>query len=71
MLTINKVRADHVIDFTYMEGECSKDEAISPYYDPDRASLLNSITQLCVREHELASKHLTMPTRNTQKIILN
>jgi len=50
-------------DFTYMEGERSADESLSPYYNPDRAPLLNTIPALCAQERELANKHLTMPTR--------
>jgi len=50
-------------DFAYMEGERSKDEGISPYYDPNRVGQLNDIMELCAQERALANKHLTMPTR--------
>jgi len=50
-------------DFAYMEGECSKNEDISSYYDPERVSRLNSIKELAALERTLANKHLRMPTR--------
>jgi len=50
-------------DFAYMEGERSKDESISPYYDPDRVGQLSDIMELCAQERALANKHLTTPTR--------
>jgi len=50
-------------DFGYMEGECSKDESVSPYYDPERLDKLSSIEGLCNQELALADQHLNMPTR--------
>jgi len=50
-------------DFGYMEGEKSKDENISPYYDPIRADQIEGIFKLCNEELAMAEKHLNMPTR--------
>ena len=46
-----------------MEGEKSKDESISPYFNPDRADAIDSIFPLCEQEKALAEAHLSMPTR--------
>ena len=56
-------RIGDAFDFAYMEGEKSKDENISPYYDPERAAMLESIFTLCKKEKDLAERHLNMPTR--------
>ena len=50
-------------DFGYMEGEKSKDENISPYYNPDRVGDIDRIFELCDQEKALAEAHLNMPTR--------
>ena len=50
-------------DFAYMEGEKSKDESISLYYDPDRVEQLSHIRELCAQEQAMAMAHLKMPTR--------
>ena len=50
-------------DFGYMEGECSEDESISPYYAPSRVAQLARIHDLAAQERALANKHLRMPTR--------
>lgn len=50
-------------DFAYMEGECSKDNSISSYYDPERATKIDTVPALCARLRALASEHLNMPTR--------
>lgn len=50
-------------DFGYMEGEKSKNENISPYYDPKRLPLLEGIHTLCDHEKALAVQHMNMPTR--------
>jgi len=52
-----------VFDFAYMEGECSKDERISTYYDPERAQRLSVVPELCARLRQLVQSHLNMPTR--------
>lgn len=53
----------NAFDFAYMEGEKSKDENISPYFDPERFAHLESISSLCAQEKDLAYLHLNMPTR--------
>jgi len=50
-------------DFAYMEGVRSKDETISPYYDPDRVTKLAAIDGLCDQMKTLAEQHLNMPYR--------
>lgn len=56
-------RMSNAFDFAYMEGEKSKDPAVSDFYDPDRAGQLTAISELCAQERALAQKHLNMPTR--------
>ena len=56
-------RIGDAFDFGYMEGEKSADENVSPYYDPQRFPLLDSIAELCEQELNLAEQHLNMPTR--------
>lgn len=50
-------------DFAYMEGECSKDESKSSYYDPDRVERLSKISELSKDLEKLASSHINMPYR--------
>ncbi len=50
-------------DFSYMEGECSKDKEISLYYDPNRTEKLAEIPKICKELRALAEEHLIMPTR--------
>ena len=56
-------RMTSAFDFAYMEGTKSKNRAISPFYDPERAPRLAAIAELCAEEKALAAKHLSCPTR--------
>ena len=56
-------RITEAFDFGYMEGEKSKNRAISLYYDPDRVSRLEAVFELSAEERNLANRHLVMPTR--------
>ena len=53
----------NAFDFGYMEGEKSKDRAISAYYDPDRVTKLMAIHDLSAQARKLAATHMNMPTR--------
>ena len=53
----------NAFDFGYMEGEKSKDPAISAYYDPERVPQLMAIHDLCAQLRKLVSYHMNMPTR--------
>jgi len=50
-------------DFKYMEGECSRDPAVSDYYDPDSVPRLERLYGLAAAERDLADKHLCMEYR--------
>ena len=50
-------------DFKYMEGECSKNPAVSDFYDPDRVPQLKKLFELAALERNLANKHLSMEYR--------
>ena len=56
-------KISEAFDFAYMEGVRSKDETISPYYDPDRVTKLAAIDGLCDQEKALAQQHINMPYR--------
>ena len=50
-------------DHGYMEGECSEDTSVSPYYAPSRVEQLSRIHDIAAQLRAQAQKHLTMPTR--------
>ena len=50
-------------DFKYMEGECSRNPAISDFYDPERVSKLKQLFELAALERNMANKHLVMEYR--------
>ncbi len=50
-------------DFAYMEGECSKNPAVSSFYAPERVPQLKTLFELAAMERSLANKHLVMEYR--------
>ena len=50
-------------DYCYMEGECSKNPAVSDFYDPERVPQLQSLYELAALERSLVQKHLNMEYR--------
>ena len=57
MFQLNKLGADHVIDYA------AEDAAHSSYYAPSRVSRLSGIFELAAKERALANTHLNMPYR--------
>lgn len=53
----------NAFDFGYMEGEKSKNPAISAFYDPERVPKLMAIRDLCAQQRHFAKRNLNMPTR--------
>ncbi len=60
-------RISYAFDFAWMEGEKSKDESISVFYDPARVSRLEKIMELAAEERRLADENFSSPIR-TQTI---
>ena len=58
---LNKI--SDAFDFDYMEGEHSRNPAISDFYDPERVPRLKSLFELAAFERNLAQKHLVMEYR--------
>jgi len=50
-------------DLSFMEGEKTKDENISLYYDPDRVSQLQNVHEYTAEIRRQVSLHMTMPNR--------
>ena len=50
-------------DFKYMEGECSSDLRVSPYYLPEHVKKLENIPKMCSELRALSEGHLNMPYR--------
>ena len=57
------IRMGEAFDFAYMEGEKSKDPAVSPFYNPDQLDKLSAVEELCFEERSLVETHMIMPTR--------
>jgi len=58
---LEKVSA--AFDLSFMEGELSKNERISFYYDPDRVPELQNVHEYTAEIRRQISLHMTMPTR--------
>ena len=51
------------ISFAYLEGECSADESVSPYYNPKMAEKIKQITEIIENGRELIKSHYNSSVR--------